>query len=164
MHDVWSRFTADPRDRANASLRASDADRDVAQGVLSEAYADGRLDAAEHEELGTRLATARTLGDLLPLLDGLVPVQDAVPAVRPRAEAAYRSEVREAVTGLVVGNLVCWAIWFFLGASPFVWPVFVLIGTSVNLVKVLMDREGRTEHLERRIARRDRKQLGTPEE
>ena len=47
---VWGSFQHDRRDPAVAPLRASDADRDVVHGVLTEAFADGRLDREEHDE------------------------------------------------------------------------------------------------------------------
>lgn len=44
MSDAWGCFTRDPRRLEHASLRASDADREVVHRVLAESYADGRLD------------------------------------------------------------------------------------------------------------------------
>jgi len=56
--NVWSSLSHDPRDPAYAGLRASDADRAVVQEVLTEAYADGRLD---HDELDARSTAAAKL-------------------------------------------------------------------------------------------------------
>ena len=52
-------------------MRASDADRDRVAEVLREAYAEGRLDAAEHTERIDAAYTAKTLGELAPLLADL---------------------------------------------------------------------------------------------
>ncbi len=70
---VWQQFSADPRDRAHASLRASDADRDLVRRVLADAYAEGRLDRDELDERVDAAGVARVLGDLPPLIDDLVP-------------------------------------------------------------------------------------------
>ncbi len=48
--NVWASFQHDPRDPAAAPLRASDADRNVVHGLLTEAFADGRLDREEYDE------------------------------------------------------------------------------------------------------------------
>jgi hypothetical protein len=52
-------------------MRASDADRDRVAEVLREAYAEGRLDAAEHTERIDAAYSAKTLGELAPLLADL---------------------------------------------------------------------------------------------
>ena len=52
--DPWASFQHDPRDPAVAPLRASDADRDVVHGVLTDAFADGRLDRDEYDERSGR--------------------------------------------------------------------------------------------------------------
>ena len=52
-------------------MRASDADRDRVAAVLREAYAEGRLDAAEHTERIELAYRAKTMGDLAPLLADL---------------------------------------------------------------------------------------------
>jgi hypothetical protein len=57
-------------------LRASDADREKILRVLREAYAEGRLDAAEYEERMSAALAAKTYADLLGLLDSL-PVDPA---------------------------------------------------------------------------------------
>ena len=72
--DVWSAFTRDPRLTEHAALRASDADREVVHQVLTEAYADGRLDRDEFDaaQHGRRLgAHARRPPGLI---EGLVPL------------------------------------------------------------------------------------------
>lgn len=63
------------REAADADLRAStlasDADRDLAAGVLNQAFAEGRLTSDEHAERTTAAFTARTHGDLDRVLTGL---------------------------------------------------------------------------------------------
>lgn len=53
------------------SLRASDADRDKYLTLLGEAYAEGRLDAAEYEERMSAALGAKTYRDLYPVLKDL---------------------------------------------------------------------------------------------
>jgi hypothetical protein len=39
----WESFRLDPRQPGHASMRASDADREIVRAMLADAYADGRL-------------------------------------------------------------------------------------------------------------------------
>ena len=59
--------------------------------------------------------------------------------------------------GFLIPNLICWAIWFMTGHDYFVWPIFVLIPTAGNLVRVLASKQsivdGRIEKLEKRQAK-----------
>lgn len=50
------------------SLRASDAERDTYLTLLREAYAEGRLDAAEYEERMAQALAAKTYRELLPVV------------------------------------------------------------------------------------------------
>jgi 8-oxo-dGTP pyrophosphatase MutT (NUDIX family) len=52
-------------------MRASDADRDKVAGVLRDAYAEGRLSPAEHQERLAEVYAAQTYGDLVPTLRDL---------------------------------------------------------------------------------------------
>ena len=92
--DLWASFQHDPRDPAVAPLRASDADRDVVHGLLTEAFADGRLDRDEYDERSTATLQARTLGELPPLVADLVPDRPLLPAKVPLA-AATSTEIQE---------------------------------------------------------------------
>jgi len=64
IHPSRSRLA---HDEAELELRASDADRDGAAGVLGGALATGRLTSAEYAERLDLVYTAKTLGDLAPL-------------------------------------------------------------------------------------------------
>ena len=126
---VWSRFAHDPRDPAYAGMRASDRDRAVVHDVLAEAYAEGRLDRDELDERIGVVDSAKTYADLLPPIRDLT--ADVVPATfapgapasrRPRrptydaqAEQYYRDQLRDSFFGLLIPNLVCWAVWFMAG-------------------------------------------------
>jgi hypothetical protein len=66
-------------------LRASDADRDRAAGLLNEALADGRITADEHAERLDTVYAAKTHAELVPVLDDLhlSPQTHATPAPVP---------------------------------------------------------------------------------
>ena len=63
----------------NSRLRASDADRDRAASVLSEALAEGRLTPLEHSERLDSIYAAKTQAELVPLLEDL-PAASGSPA------------------------------------------------------------------------------------
>jgi Domain of unknown function (DUF1707) len=56
---------------ANSRLRASDADRERAAGVLNAALAEGRLSVAEHSERLDAVYEAKTHAEIAPLVDDL---------------------------------------------------------------------------------------------
>jgi hypothetical protein len=74
---IGTAFATHSRDRAAATRRArderlaSDDDRDAAVHLLSEAFAQGRLSSAEHDDRTTRALAARTHGELDGVLHGL---------------------------------------------------------------------------------------------
>ena len=160
---LWSRFEHDPRDPTYAGVRASDRDRAVVHDALSAAYAEGRIDRDELEERAGQVDAAKTYGDLVPpLLD--LSVDASAPGVSLASRAAlerqalgyYREKLGEAFMGFLVPNLICWTIWFFSGHG-FPWPVFVLIATVGNLVRVGAQKtsiiDARIDKLERRQAK-----------
>ncbi|HEY2577066.1 MAG TPA: DUF1707 domain-containing protein [Streptosporangiaceae bacterium] len=71
----------------NSRLRASDADRDVAAEVLSNALAEGRLSVAEHSERLDAVYQAKTQAEIVPLVDDLPAKGTAVTPARPAAMA-----------------------------------------------------------------------------
>jgi hypothetical protein len=70
------------------AYRASDTDRDTYLTLLREAYAEGRLDAAEYEERMSLALAAKTYSDLLPVLQDL-PVDTARLPRPPMAASPY---------------------------------------------------------------------------
>jgi hypothetical protein len=85
---------------SNSRLRASDADRDRAASVLSEALAEGRLSAQEHSERLDSIYAAKTQADLVPLLDDLpVPAGAAAPAPGAALERSYHGGPIVAIFG-----------------------------------------------------------------
>jgi Domain of unknown function (DUF1707) len=76
---------------AQLQLRASDADRDAAAGVLSSALATGRLTSTEHAERLDAVYAAKTLGELAPLTRDLpAEAAEASVGVADRAEVSAR--------------------------------------------------------------------------
>ena len=162
--DLWRRFEHDPRDPAYAGMRAADRDRAVVHDALAEAYAEGRIDRDELDERTTQVDAAKTYADLVPPLRDLT-ADSAVPAVtlssRPdiqrQALGYYHEKRSEAIMAFLIPNLICWAIWYLSGHGNFAWPIFVLIPTAGNLVRVLSSKQsivnGRIDKLERKQAK-----------
>jgi hypothetical protein len=164
--EVWASFSHDPRLGANAALRATDGDRDVVHQVLADAYADGRLDREEFDTRTAQTAAARTLGELPPLLADLVaptpvPSGGVPPAsaavLRQRAVAKYRADRRDAFLGFLAPSFICMVIWFVLGANAFFWPGFVIAGTGINVLSMLIRRENIIEENTRRLEKKQAK-------
>ena len=137
--DLWASFQHDPRDPAVAPLRASDADRNVVHSVLTEAFADGRLDREEYDERTAAALQARTLGQLPALVADLVPDRPLLPSssrvplvaasnvdLQQRAEEKWREDRRHAFMGFVGSGLLTWAIWIATAWGDwniFPWPL-----------------------------------------
>lgn len=157
----WASFSADPRARAAATVRASDADRDAALTVLGEAYADGRLDRIEYDARSSAALRAVVLGDLKPLLLDLEPPLPAVVTKSPRerAVAQYRQERVDARNGALLVSAVTTAIWaatsVAAGQFLFFWPAFPIVVLTLGWIGQITGRDKRTDRLEERFARRD---------
>jgi uncharacterized membrane protein len=89
--------------RTQASLRASDADREQLVDVLKGAFAEGRLSQDEYTERMERAYTAKTYGELALLSTDL-------PAQMPPSHPAYRSP---GTNSLAVASLVFGVAEFF---------------------------------------------------
>lgn len=165
----WHRFAHDPRATAYADLRASYVDRELVHQALSEAYADGRLDAAEFEERTDAAQSARTLGELPPLLADLVPDLSPV-VIRPgalvppealerRAVERWERQRREAIWGFIGPSLVCWVIWSVVMFGGFPWPLFVMLGTGLNAAATHFKRADIIAAERRRLERKQARAL-----
>jgi hypothetical protein len=147
----------------------------VVAGVLTEAYADGRLTREEYDERAGAANAAKTLGDLTPLILDLVPETPVVrhgglldaAGLHARAVQHWEAQRRQALTGFLIPTFICWAIWVMSGLGAdggafdwnFPWPVFVMLGTGAHLARVLMNRQDIVSTEERRLERRQRKAL-----
>jgi hypothetical protein len=172
----WTEFSRDPREPGSAALRASDRDREVVIAVLADGYADGRLTKEEHDERLEAATATRTLGELPALIDDLVPQElptgrrdlaRATPeALHRQAVIAFGAHRSRAVVGFLVPTLICWTVWVLTGLgegagfhSGFPWPLFVMLGTGGNALRVLLNREGLIAEEEHRLQRRQDKRL-----
>ena len=165
---VWGRFTQDPRNPGAAALRAADRDRDVVLQVLAEAYADGRLDRQEYDERAESTSHTKTLGELPPLIGDLVPQAPRGPSsdlalatpqeLDKRAEAAYATSRRNAVSGMVIPTVITFVIWAVLGFG-FPWPVFVLLGTGINVLRVLLHKQDLIAEEREKLEKKQRQAL-----
>ena len=166
---VWQEFSADPRDRANASLRASDADRDLIRRVLADGYAEGRLDRDELDERVDAAGVARLLGDLPPLIDDLVPTAlvsgstRALEAIPQRAVARWEQQRRQALWSFLSVSTICWSIWLAVGifgdGTSFPWPLFVMLGTGIHAARVQFNRHDIIAGETRRLEKKERKSI-----
>lgn len=158
--DPWAAFEHDPRHAENAALRASDGDREVVHGLLATAYAVGRLDREELDERTEAVTAARTLGELPAVVSDLVPARAVAPvgSNHDAAVAEYLSERRNAWWGFLSASVICWVVWFATGAT-FPWPLFVMLGTGLHVARVAFERDARVAEEERRLERRERRDL-----
>nr|WP_221332966.1 DUF1707 domain-containing protein [Nocardia transvalensis] len=111
-------------------MRASDADREKYVGRLRVAMDEGRLSLHEFDERVQQVYSARTYGELVPLLSDL-------PAQRnsPRPEAPKRAVPTWVLimwTPWVFVNLLCILIWLATGMGYF-WPFWVEVPWGLAL-------------------------------
>ena len=172
--DLWASFQHDPRDPAVAPLRASDADRNVVHSLLTEAFADGRLDREEYDERTGATLEARTLGQLPALVADLVPDRPLLPPsssrvplvaasstdIQKRAEEKWRDDRRGAFLGFVGSAMLTWAIWIAIAWGDwnvFPWPLIVNAVAFMNFLRVAANRRdlvaAEVQRLERKQAR-----------
>jgi hypothetical protein len=165
--DLWASFQHDPRDPAAAPLRASDVDRNVVHAVLTEAFADGRLDREEYDDRTSSTLRARTLGELPPLVADLVPDRPLLPGrvplaasspaeLRERAEESWREARRGAFVGFVGSAVLMWAIWAAVMFGEFPWPLIINAVAFMNVVRVATNRR---EIVAAEIKRLEREQV-----
>ena len=138
-------------------------------GLLAEAYADGRLNREEYDDRAEVAGRARTLGELPSIVTDLVPqvaradslARASNEELRERALRAYEASRRQAFSGLVTFTAVLSVIWFVTGGG-FYWPVFVILASGVNLLRVLLHKRDIVEKEQRRLERRQSKSLEPP--
>jgi hypothetical protein len=172
--DLWTSFSRDPRDPQHAALRASDQDRAVVQQVLADGYADGRLDRDEYDDRSDLTLRSRTLGELPAIIADLVSTTDLATTrsglatattaeLHRRAVESYATDRREAVLGFLLATVVCTVIWLLTtGIGSFPWPVFVGLGTGINLAKTLARKGEIIAGHERKLEKKRAKELGQP--
>jgi Domain of unknown function (DUF1707) len=147
VEGFWESFRLDPRAAANASMRASDADREAVRTVLADAYADGRLTREEYDDRLNTLFASRTLGELPPLVNDLEPLAAPAPAPLPAAELRqrgarkWRKDVEESFGAFLVPSIICVVIWAVGTGGGFFWPAFPMLFLGLNLLRTVVQRE-----------------------
>jgi hypothetical protein len=170
----WDDFSSDPRHPDNASLRATDRDRTVVLAALGDAYADGRLTKDEYDERATVAATAKTLGDLPPLLADLVPITPVRPgteldattsdALQARALRHWERQRTEAINGFLFIAVVTWVIWLATsGPTGFPWPVFPTLFVGLRIPQVLLNKRDIVDRERAKLERKRRQERGSLE-
>ncbi len=115
-------------DRFDPTLRASDSERSKVADALSKHYGDGRLDAAELEERLGLAMTAKTRGDLLPLLADLPSLDPPAPAPGPSLGYRLRRDiVTPAVVVTFLVTLVCVGVVMLAVGQHFFLPGLLLL-------------------------------------
>jgi hypothetical protein len=166
VETFWESFRLDPRQDGNASMRASDADRELVRSVLVDAYGDGRLTREEYDERLNDLYGSRTLGELPALVADLI-VSGSPPAVpaplhpadldlRTRGARKWRRDVEESFAAFLFPSAICVVIWIVVGGG-FFWPVFPMVCLGLNLLKTVVQRESA---IEREVARLEQQAAG----
>ena len=115
---------------SEATLRASDAEREHHVELLREHAGEGRLTPEELSERLDRAYEARTRGELSAVLDDL-------PAIRPARDRVARAARDRAgfyshLTTYLLVNLMLIGIWAATGAGYF-WPVWPLLGWGIGV-------------------------------
>jgi hypothetical protein len=122
-------------------LRASDAERQRVVDDLRRHFGEGRLTLTEFEERSGLAYSARTVGDLTPLLADLPSLEARRPSgpparvgpARPSAELSGYFRFWVALSALFV------LIWALAGGGYF-WPVWPMFGTGVPMLFMLAAR------------------------
>ena len=122
----------------DASLRASDEQRDRAVAEIREHFAAGRLTDEELSDRVQAAYSARTEGELNALMADL-PKLPATRAQQKAEIAQRRSDLQRRVLQEAGGGsgafIICTVIWLASGASGFFWPIFVALRVLIPLVK-----------------------------
>jgi hypothetical protein len=145
----WESFRLDPREAGHASMRASDADREIVRAMLADAYADGRLTREEYDDRLNTLYGSRTLGEIPALVADLVPPDgpSTAPAPLPRADLRtrgarkWRRDVEESFVAFLVPSVILTVIWIAFTSGGFFWPLFPMLFLGLNLAKTIVQRE-----------------------
>jgi Domain of unknown function (DUF1707) len=149
VETFWESFRLDPRQPGHASMRASDADREIVRTLLADSFADGRLTREEYDDRLNTLYGSRTLGEVSSLVTDLVPLDGSPTApaplrradMRTRGARKWRKDVEESFAAFLVPSLICTVIWIAVTSGGFFWPVFPMLFLGINLVKTVVQRE-----------------------
>jgi len=133
----------------NPSLRASDAERDEVAAALRESLSEGRITLEEFDERLGAAYSAKTYGELDPLVSDLPrragtgppTLADVGTRLTGRWEARQRNKTRRSWSRYVSVIAVCWAIWGVTVITSTghnleaVWPLWVTLPWGAILVR-----------------------------
>jgi hypothetical protein len=119
----------------SSSLRASDADRERVVGELREHMLAGRLSSEEFEERLGLVYRASTESELDAVKADLPASPMAVAQAQAERRAHLRRRVMQESGGAGSASLICVAIWLATGATGSFWPVWVILATSLPLLR-----------------------------
>jgi hypothetical protein len=118
-----------------STLRVADADRERVVGELREHMVAGRLTAEEFEQRLGAAYSSSTQADL----DAVKADLPMTPAVLAQALAERKAHLRRRLMQEAGGASGAWlisvAVWLAIGASGEFWPIWVIIATSLPLVR-----------------------------
>lgn len=166
----WHDFSSDPRRPESAPLRAADKDRAVVVAALGDAYADGRLTKEEYDERAAAATTAKTLGDLPPLLADLVSLDPSKPGteldprtrddLQAQAVRHWEKQRTEAINGFLFITVVTWVVWVATsGVGSFPWPIFPMLFVGMRLPQVMLTKRDIVDKERARLEKKQRKAL-----
>ncbi|MFT3971597.1 MAG: DUF1707 domain-containing protein [Micropruina sp.] len=152
----WSGFSADPRNPQYQQLRASDADRTKASGMLADAYAEGRLDNDEYNQRLDQVMSSKSLGELVPVLSDIVPAASGPSApplaahfgqgAKPRWLAQFP---RWWISMAVMFNLIWLMTVLTSGHMIYYWPMWPMVGTAIPMIMGFMNGGNRRDRSDR---------------
>ncbi len=158
----WAGFSADPRDAQYQHLRASDADRGNAASMLADAHTDGRLDQDEYDQRLSQAMSAKSLGELVPVLND-VGVQRAQP--QNADESCMPGMLTAKQAGGTLGGLPRWwlglavmfnLIWLLTvigsGELIYYWPMWPMLGTAIPVILGWINGGGRAQRTDEQRA------------
>lgn len=143
----WSAFSVDPRDPQYQHLRASDSDRATASSMLAGAYADGRLDKDEYDQRLDQVTSAKSMGELVPVLHDLTVVPQPQRQAPGDPQGWMTAPMTSSNSHSFFANLPRWwlglavmlnLIWLMtvLGAGHLIyyWPMWPMLGTAIPMI------------------------------
>lgn len=144
-------------------IRASDAERERLVEELHEHTVAGRLTAEEYEERLEAVYAARTRADLDALRTDLPVSTVAARAALVERKSKLRRRLVQEAGGSITASVVCVAVWLASGAQGEFWPIWVIVFTSLPVVRNmwrLLGPGSDIEVVEARLQARHERRLG----
>jgi hypothetical protein len=78
--------------------------------------------------------------------------------IQQRAVTAWQNDRRNALWGFISASLICWVIWA-ITSQGFPWPVFVMLGTGLNVGRVQFQRQAMIDEERRRLEKKQAREI-----